>query len=135
VVQQPGSDNALGRAKFIMPNKMNIYLHDTPNHNLFNKTNRALSHGCVRLDDPDKLAEYLLKDQRGWDSEAVNKAMQSEQTQTVFLKKPYPVQIEYRTAWVDENGLVNFRDDIYGHDRKQLAQLNVAGEKVASKEK
>lgn len=133
VVQQPGKDNALGLAKFIMPNKMNIYLHDTPNHNLFNKSNRALSHGCVRLDDPDKLAEYLLKDQRGWDSAMINKAMQSEQTQTVFLKKPYHVQIEYRTAWVDDNGLINFRDDVYGHDKKQLAQLNFAGDKVASK--
>jgi murein L,D-transpeptidase YcbB/YkuD len=136
VVQQPGKDNALGMAKFIMPNKMNIYLHDTPNHNLFNKSNRALSHGCVRLDDPDKLAEYLLKDQRGWDKEAINNVMHSEQTQTVFLKKPYHVQIEYRTAWVDDNGLVNFRDDVYGHDKKQLAQLNQTGnrsDKVASK--
>jgi len=133
VVQQPGKDNALGLAKFIMPNRMNIYLHDTPNHNLFNKSNRALSHGCVRLDDPDKLAEYLLKDQRGWDSETINKAMQGEQTMTVHLKKPYHVQIEYRTAWVDENGLVNFRDDIYGHDKKQLAQLNYVSDKVASK--
>ena len=133
VVQQPGGDNSLGRAKFIMPNKMSIYLHDTPNHNLFNRTNRALSHGCVRLDDPDKLAEYLLRDQRGWTMTAIDKAMMSEQTQTVFLKKPYHVQIEYRTAWVDDDGLVNFRDDIYGHDKKQLAQLRVADDKVASK--
>jgi L,D-transpeptidase YcbB len=104
---------------------MNIYLHDTPNHRLFSKSYRALSHGCVRLDDPDKLAELLLKNQRGWDMEAIEKAMHSQQTQSAILKKSYPVHLEYRTAWVDENGLVNFREDIYGHDRRQLAQLKV----------
>ena len=123
VVQQPGTTNSLGLVKFIMPNKMSIYLHDTPNHKLFNRTNRALSHGCVRLDDPDNLAEYLLKDQKDWRIETIDKAMNSDQTQTVFLTIPYPVHIEYRTAWVDDNGLVNFREDVYGHDKRQLAQL------------
>jgi len=133
VVQQPGTDNSLGLVKFIMPNKLSIYLHDTPNHRLFSKNYRALSHGCVRVDEPDKLAEYLLKDQRGWDLDHVNKAMHSKVTQTVFLKKPYHVQIQYQTAWVDDNGLVNFRDDVYGHDKKQLAQLRAADSKIASK--
>jgi L,D-transpeptidase YcbB len=133
VVQQPGKSNSLGLVKFIMPNKMSIYLHDTPNHNLFNKTNRALSHGCVRLDDPDKLAEYLLKDQKDWRMETIDKAMNSDQTQTVFLTTPYPVHIEYRTAWVDDNGLVNFREDIYGHDKRQLAQLHAVRQKIPKK--
>jgi murein L,D-transpeptidase YcbB/YkuD len=128
IVQQPGRDNALGLVKFVMPNKMSIYLHDTPNHRLFSKSYRALSHGCVRLDDPDKLAAFLLKDYRGWDIEAVEKAMYSNKTQTVFLKRPYPVHLEYRTAWVDENGLVNFREDIYGHDKRQLAMLKAKEE-------
>jgi L,D-transpeptidase YcbB len=123
VVQQPGNANSLGQVKFILPNKMSIYLHDTPNRKLFNKTNRALSHGCVRLDDPDKLAEYLLKDKIEWRMEAIDKAMKSHQPRTVFLTIPYPIHIEYRTAWVDENGLVNFREDIYEHDKIQLAQL------------
>lgn len=128
IVQQPGRDNALGLVKFVMPNKMSIYLHDTPNHRLFSKSYRALSHGCVRLDDPDKLAAFLLKDSRGWDIEAVEKAMYSNKTQTVILKRPYPVHLEYRTAWVDENGLVNFREDIYGHDKRQLSMLKAKEE-------
>jgi murein L,D-transpeptidase YcbB/YkuD len=128
IVQQPGRDNALGLVKFVMPNKMSIYLHDTPNHRLFNKSYRALSHGCIRLDDPDKLAAFLLKDYRGWDIEAVEKAMYSNRTQTIFLKRPYPVHLEYRTAWVDEHGLVNFREDIYGHDKRQLSMLKAKEE-------
>lgn len=123
VIQQPGSDNALGKVKFVMPNNMNIYMHDTPNHRLFTKSYRAISHGCVRLDEPALLAEYLLRDQNGWTSERIQKAMAAEQPQTIILKKPYRIQLEYRTAWVDENGLVNFREDIYGHDRRQLARL------------
>lgn len=133
VVQQPGADNALGLVKFIMPNKMSIYLHDTPNHRLFSKSYRALSHGCVRLDEPGKLAEHLLRSQRGWTMDMVQKAMYSNQTQTIYLKKPYRVQLEYRTAWVDENGLVNFRDDIYGHDQRQLLQLRLREEAMAVK--
>ena len=133
VVQQPGRDNSLGLVKFVMPNKMSIYLHDTPNHNLFNRTYRALSHGCIRLDDPDKLAEYLLKDQTGWNLDRIDRAMSSQGSQTVFLKKPYAVQLEYRTAWVDDSGLVHFREDIYGHDKRQLALLKSSGEKIAVK--
>jgi murein L,D-transpeptidase YcbB/YkuD len=128
VVQQSGPDNSLGEVKFVMPNNMNIYLHDTPGQHLFRRYYRALSHGCVRLDEPAELAEFLLKDQRGWDAEAVNKAMKSGQAVTLFLKKPYRVQLEYYTAWVDDNGMVNFREDIYGHDRYQLSQLKLKKE-------
>jgi murein L,D-transpeptidase YcbB/YkuD len=135
VVQQPGKSNSLGLVKFIMPNKMSIYLHDTPNHNLFNRTNRALSHGCIRLDDPDKLAEYVLNDQLGWSLETIGNAMNSSQTRTVFLTVPLPVHIEYCTAWVDENGLVNFREDIYGFDKRQLAQLKLSDSKIIAKAK
>jgi L,D-transpeptidase YcbB len=133
VVQQPGADNALGLVKFIMPNRMSIYLHDTPNHRLFSKSYRALSHGCVRLDEPSKLAEYFLSSQKGWTMEMVTKAMYANQTQTIHLKKPYRVQLEYRTAWVDDNGMVNFREDIYGHDARQMEQLAVSEEEVAVK--
>jgi L,D-transpeptidase YcbB len=123
IVQQPGPDNSLGLVKFGMPNKMNIYLHDTPNHSLFNKTYRALSHGCVRLDEPALFAEYLLRDQKGWNKATVQNAMKAGTPTTIHLRKRYPVHIEYHTAWVDENGLINFREDIYGHDRRQLEQL------------
>jgi L,D-transpeptidase YcbB len=123
VVQQPGPDNALGLVKFIMPNHMNVYLHDTPNHSLFSKSYRALSHGCIRLSEPAKFAELLLKNQKGWDAEAIDTAMHSVDPYTLLLKKHCEVQLEYRTAWVDENGEVNFREDIYGHDKTQLKQL------------
>ncbi|WP_333819679.1 L,D-transpeptidase family protein [Ohtaekwangia sp.] len=130
IVQQPGPDNSLGLVKFGMPNTMNIYLHDTPNHRLFTKSFRALSHGCVRLDEPARFAEYLLRDQRGWGKENVAKAMNAGASSTIMLRKKYPVHIEYHTAWVDDKGVVNFREDIYGHDKKQLELL--FPEKVSS---
>jgi len=123
VVQNPGSDNSLGSVKFMMPNNLSVYLHDTPNHRLFSKDYRALSHGCVRLNEPAKFAEYLLRDQRGWNSDRIAKAMNDSLPSTVLLKKHYQVNIEYFTAWVDEDGLVNFREDIYGHDKAQLRHL------------
>ena len=123
VVQNPGSDNSLGSVKFMMPNNMSVYLHDTPNHRLFSKDYRALSHGCVRLDEPAKFAEYLLRGQKGWTPDRIVKAMNDSTPSTVLLKKHYEVRIEYRTAWVDDNGLINFREDIYGHDKVQLKQL------------
>jgi len=123
IVQDPGPQNSLGLVKFVMPNNMNVYLHDTPNHRLFSKDYRALSHGCVRLDEPARFAAYLLRDQNGWSEERISKAMHSEKPGTVLLKKHYEIHLEYRTAWVDEAGRVNFREDIYGHDRMQLMQL------------
>jgi murein L,D-transpeptidase YcbB/YkuD len=83
----------------------------------------------VRLDEPARLAEYLLQDQYGWTSERVKKAMMDELPQTIILKKPYRIQLEYRTAWVDEAGLINFREDIYGHDRRQMEWLQTNNKK------
>jgi len=123
VIQNPGPDNSLGLVKFVMPNNMSVYLHDTPNHRLFSKDYRALSHGCVRLADPGRFAEYLLRDQSGWTGERISKAMNNSTPYTIPLKKEYKVHLEYRTAWVDDDGVINFREDIYGHDRKQLTQL------------
>ncbi len=123
VVQNPGPDNSLGLVKFMMPNNLSVYLHDTPNHRLFSKDYRALSHGCVRLDEPALFAEYLLRDQKGWTAERIDKAMNNPTPTTIHLKKHYDVYIEYRTAWVDDSGALNLRDDIYGHDRVQLSQL------------
>ena len=123
VVQNPGNDNSLGSVKFMMPNNLSVYLHDTPNHRLFSKDYRALSHGCVRLDEPARFAEYLLKDQKGWTPERITKAMNDSLPSTIHLKRYYEVHIEYQTAWVDEQGKLNFREDIYGHDRVQLKQL------------
>ena len=114
--QLPGEKNSLGRVKFLFPNSFNIYFHDTPAKSLFTKDKRAYSHGCIRLSDPVRMANYLLKDDPAWTPEKINDAMYSGNEKFVKIKNPVPVFITYYTAWVDENGLLNFRDDIYKRD-------------------
>jgi murein L,D-transpeptidase YcbB/YkuD len=114
--QRPGGKNSLGRVKFLFPNSFNIYFHDTPAKSLFEKDKRAYSHGCIRLQEPEKMANYLLKDDPNWTPEKISAAMNSGDEQYVKLKHPVPVFITYYTAWVDDEGLLNFRDDIYDHD-------------------
>lgn len=116
VRQLPGGQNALGKVKFLFPNSFNIYFHDTPSKSLFASDKRAFSHGCIRLSDPKKMAEYLLRNDPQWPPSKIEAAMNSGEEKFVKLKKPVPVIIAYYTAWVDENGLLNFREDIYGHD-------------------
>lgn len=123
VVQQSGEDNSLGRVKFGMNNSMRIYLHDTPGQRLFAKDYRAFSHGCIRLHEPAKFAQYLLRENAGWDKDKIHQQMVNGKASTVILKKRYPVYIQYCTAWVSEDGKMNFRDDVYGHDRMQLQEL------------
>ena len=119
--QKPGPGNALGKVKFLFPNSFNIYFHDTPAKSLFNKDKRAYSHGCIRLREPEKLANYVLRNQPEWTAEKISEAMNSGDEKYVKVKDPIPVVITYYTAWVDENGRLNFREDIYGHDER-LAQ-------------
>lgn len=114
--QLPGEKNSLGRVKFLFPNSYDIYFHDTPAKELFKKDKRAFSHGCIRLSEPEKMAQYLLKDNPAWPPDKIEEAMNSGKEQTVNVKDPVPVFITYYTAWVDETGLLNFRDDIYKHD-------------------
>ncbi len=121
VRQKPGPGNALGKVKFLFPNSFNIYFHDTPAKSLFNKDKRAYSHGCIRLREPEKLANYVLRNQPEWTPEKISEAMNSGDEKYVKVKNPIPVVITYYTAWVDENGRLNFREDIYGHDER-LAQ-------------
>ncbi len=116
VRQKPGGSNALGRVKFLFPNSFNIYFHDTPEKSLFEKDKRAYSHGCIRLSDPVWMANWLLRDDPQWTPEKIDAAMNSGDEKFVKLKKPVPVIIMYYTAWVDQNGQLNFRDDIYKHD-------------------
>ncbi|MDQ6904342.1 MAG: L,D-transpeptidase family protein [Bacteroidota bacterium] len=123
VRQKPGGDNSLGKVKFLFPNSFNIYFHDTPAKELFNKSVRAFSHGCIRLAEPEKLADYLLKDNSKWSDEKINEAMNSGDEQSVALKNPVPVFITYYTAWVDENGKLNFRNDIYDHDSEIASKM------------
>jgi len=117
--QKPGRDNSLGNVKFIFPNKYNIYFHDTPAKTLFERKNRAFSHGCIRLSKPFELAKYLLKDQSEWSDITIKNAMNAGTEKWAKLTKSIPVSIIYYTAWIDKSGLVNFRDDIYGHDQEQ----------------
>ena len=121
VRQKPGPGNALGKVKFLFPNSFNIYFHDTPAKSLFAKDKRAFSHGCIRLREPEKMANYVLRDQPEWTPEKINEAMNAGEEKFVKVKNPIPVIITYYTAWVDDNGQLNFREDIYGHDEK-LAQ-------------
>jgi murein L,D-transpeptidase YcbB/YkuD len=116
VRQLPGEKNSLGKVKFLFPNSYDIYFHDTPAKSLFNQDKRAYSHGCIRLSDPLKMAEYLLRDNSEWPEEKIIEAMNSGNEKFVKVKEPIPVFITYYTAWVDENGLLNFRDDIYKRD-------------------
>lgn len=117
VRQKPGPKNALGKVKFMFPNKYNIYFHDTPAKSLFERSTRAFSHGCIRLSRPFELARFLLKDQNQWTDDAIQRAMNAGSEKWVRLTEPVPVSISYYTAWVQPDGTVHFRDDIYGHDK------------------
>jgi murein L,D-transpeptidase YcbB/YkuD len=121
--QKPGNDNALGHVKFIFPNSYNIYFHDTPSRSLFTKQERAFSHGCIRLQQPFNLADYLLRNQPEWTKEKIKEAMNSSKEKWVTLDKTVKVFITYFTSWVDEAGVLHFADDIYGHDKELAAHL------------
>jgi murein L,D-transpeptidase YcbB/YkuD len=121
--QRPGPGNALGKVKFLFPNSFNIYFHDTPAKSLFEKDKRAYSHGCIRLREPEKLANYVLRNQPEWTPEKINEAMNSGNEKFVKVKDPIPVVVTYYTAWVDENGQLNFREDIYGHDEHLRSKM------------
>jgi|688.fasta_scaffold06873_5 murein L,D-transpeptidase YcbB/YkuD len=122
VRQLPGSSNSLGLVKFIFPNSNNIYMHDSPAKSLFNEENRSFSHGCIRVAKPRELAISILADDPNWNPEKIDLAMNAGKEQSYTLKKTLPVYIGYFTAWVDQEGLLNFRKDIYSRDDK-LADL------------
>jgi murein L,D-transpeptidase YcbB/YkuD len=121
--QRPGADNALGQVKFMFPNQFDIYLHDTPADHLFAKAERDFSHGCIRLEKPLDLADYLLKDDPKWTPEAIRAAIATGEQKTVSIPRPLPVHILYFTAWVEEDGTVEFRPDVYGADEKLIQAL------------
>ncbi len=127
--QRPGGNNALGRVKFIFPNSYSIYFHDTPSKSLFEKKERAFSHGCVRLAEPEKMAQYLLRNEAKWTKNEIRKAMNSSKEKWVALKEPVPVLITYFTSWISTDGLLNFREDIYDHDKKMAERLFEVNEK------
>jgi murein L,D-transpeptidase YcbB/YkuD len=125
VRQPPGPKNALGLAKFIFPNNFSVYMHDSPEHELFSQSRRDFSHGCIRLERPADLAVWGLRNNPGWDADRIHAAMNGTTTQQVNLAHPIPVLIVYATVIVTEDGVVHFYDDIYKHDaalEKVLAQ-------------
>jgi murein L,D-transpeptidase YcbB/YkuD len=124
LVQEPGPHNALGRIKFDFPNRYSVYLHDTPARKLFLDPERAQSHGCVRLEKPLELAAELLRDDPEWSREAIEEGIRDGATRRIALSETMPVVITYQTAFVDEEGLVNFRPDIYGLDTQLTLALS-----------
>jgi L,D-transpeptidase YcbB len=116
VRQKPGPNNSLGLVKFIFPNNYSVYMHDTPATELFERSRRDFSHGCIRLERPSDLAEWVLRDNPNWTRERIRAAMNGSAPQQVNLENSIPVLIVYATVIVSEDGLVHFYDDIYGHD-------------------
>jgi L,D-transpeptidase YcbB len=119
--QMAGPDNALGKIKFHLEESDAIYLHDTPRHAAFRRSERALSHGCVRLEKPVELAEFLLG--APWTSKIASTLSTDPDTHTLRLRQPIPVHLQYWTAWADPDGTMHFRDDLYGHDARLGAAL------------
>jgi L,D-transpeptidase YcbB len=128
VRQKAGAGNALGNVKFMFPNQFSIYLHDTPTDHLFDKQRRTLSHGCVRVEDPVKLAGYALDGQKGWGDDEIREAMgpadstEDVKPTTVDLEHPVPVYLLYLTTFM-RDGELQFRDDPYGKDRQAMARM------------
>jgi L,D-transpeptidase YcbB len=121
--QEPGRNNALGRIKFIFPNKFAVYLHDTPQRSQFERVQRDFSSGCIRLENAPALANYLLADDPFWTPGKLQEVFEHGQRRVVRIPKPIAVHLLYMTAWVDEEGILQFRKDIYGRDRKLGAAL------------
>jgi murein L,D-transpeptidase YcbB/YkuD len=123
VRQRPGPKNSLGAIKFALPNPMDIYLHSTPAPALFKRSRRDLSHGCIRVEHPAALAQYVLSQQRQWNADAIRGALQPGPTRHVDLVHAIPVVIFYATAIVDSKGSPRFAADIYGRDANLEQEL------------
>lgn len=121
--QEPGPENILGRLKFVFPNKYDIYLHDTPYQEDFAKTARAYSHGCIRAEKPIDLAVWVLRGKPGWHLKRTLGAIDAGGKQTVELVEPVNVYFLYSTAWMGDDGSVQFRPDIYERDKKLIEAL------------
>lgn len=123
IVQKPGEDNALGRVKFLFPNSFNIYMHDTPAKSYFNESARSFSHGCVRLAEPKKLAQYILRNDTSWTEMRIDTSMQQDHEIKYTIPQSIPVYIVYFTSWIDDRGNLNMRNDIYGRDERLLEAI------------
>lgn len=131
--QDPGADNALGLVKFEFYNSHNVYMHDTSAKNLFENDMRSYSHGCIRLENPFTLVEYLMKDNPEWNNDHIQATLDAGKTKYVKIKNPIPIFITYITSWVDDEGRVNFRDDVYQLDSAVISPGS-AGEKLTTEQ-
>lgn len=127
VRQKPGPWNSLGLVKFLFPNSYDIYFHDSPAKALFNRDKRSFSHGCIRLKEPARFAEYILDDTAKWNAQTIDSAMNSGKEKYVRVKHPLPVLITYFTSWVGDDGNINFREDIYGYDEEMAKKQFLNG--------
>jgi L,D-transpeptidase YcbB len=123
VRQSPGGHNALGRVKFMFPNKYSVYLHDTPSKELFARDERTFSSGCIRIQKPFELAQLLLQGDERWNDERIREAMFSGREQTVTLKEPVNIYMYYLTSWADAHGNLSFRQDVYNRDKEVMTIL------------
>jgi len=118
--QVPGTRNALGKVKFLFPNKFSVYMHDTPTKHLFKRNTRAFSHGCIRLQKPRELLKTFSSFNANVDYEQSQKTLKGRKQTYLNLNEKVPVDVAYLTAWVDPSGTLQMRDDIYGYDKMQL---------------
>jgi L,D-transpeptidase YcbB len=130
--QDPGPQNIMGQIKFLIPNKYSVYLHDTPYREDFQKTVRTCSHGCIRLEKPADLAEYVLKEFPQWSRERIDTVIAHNTEQSLVLRKPIPVHVVYCTVWREKDGSIQFREDCYGLDRRLGSALQAAQSKPIS---
>jgi L,D-transpeptidase YcbB len=114
--QEPGQNNSLGLVKFMFPNKYSVYIHDTPARSLFEREDRALSHGCIRIQKPFELAKLLLSFDPSWTDEKIKEAMHLSKEKIVMLDRKIPVVVLYLTYWADSKGDYYFRRDLYSRD-------------------
>ncbi len=121
--QKPGEENALGKIKFLFPNNFNIYLHDTPSKGMFSESKRAFSHGCIRVENPMKLLKYFIQKDSSLNSEKVDSIFKTNKEYGITIKPSVPVYIVYFTSWVNENGQLNFRNDIYNLDKQLSSEV------------
>jgi murein L,D-transpeptidase YcbB/YkuD len=116
--QEPGPRNPLGRIKFMFPNKHSVYLHDTSDPQLFRKERREFSHGCIRIEKPMDMTEFVMRGSKDWSREKVAAVLKTKETTVAYLPKPIPVHILYFTAWGNGDGTVHFLEDIYRRDER-----------------
>lgn len=128
--QEPGPENALGKVKFMFPNKYSVYIHDTPNHRLFGSTDRSFSSGCIRVNKPLDLVACLMKDYPEWTTAQIKTFIDQGKERTVKLLNPIEVHIVYLTAWASNDGTVSFRKDVYGRDQPLIAALKPVNTKT-----